>query len=210
MTRVVRHLSPFQENWANRAIRSKAHSIEMLMRLIKLFMIVEPDCVADGGGVVHLELGGMRRIFVETKRKAYSMHCPFRAISGEAGEVDFVTFDGVPLDSKLTSEIISLLSSGLMERRQSVAEFADPVLDVESFVPGAWMVLLDLLLWEDGYLRADHDPKNSNGHVHPLNHCDVFYTQGGSFKVGIREEPSLKFLAGLLDRDLPCLYFNPA
>jgi len=72
-----------------------------------------------------------------------------------------------------------------------------------------WGLLIELLNSEDGYLRFDHDAERENGHLHPLNHADLFYTNGATFKLGFHEKIKLDHAVDVLNLDTDCYYLSP-
>ena len=47
------------------------------------------------------------------------------------------------------------------------------------------LVIRELAIFEDGYIRFDDDPERENGRIHPRFHYDIFYTNLAAIKIGI-------------------------
>ena len=92
--------------------------------------------------------------------------------------MNFSTNSIQSVDSKITSDVISVLSASEKFDSSNGLEFIEPVVDIEDSEPAFWPFLLGLLMYEDGYIRYDHDPKHENDDLHPLNHYDFFVVFG--------------------------------
>ncbi len=61
---------------------------------------------------------------------------------------------------------------------------------------------------EDGYVRFDRDEDRVNGHYHPLDHLDVFYSNKATFKLGLRAHLDESQFLDILDIGTECHYLN--
>ena len=71
-------------------------------------------------------------------------------------------------------------------------------------------IIEELILVEPSYVRFDIDPENQKGHLHPLNHLDVNYSQAGTYKIGLRTAITLDEFEDILNVDTNCYYIEPA
>ena len=64
---------------------------------------------------------------------------------------------------------------------------------------------------EDGYFRYDyddHEERLKQGHVHPLNHIDVFYTRGNQIKIGLTKTVTYSDVISIIDQQSDCYYIK--
>ncbi|WP_284115352.1 hypothetical protein [Acinetobacter pittii] len=69
-------------------------------------------------------------------------------------------------------------------------------------------LLNHMFFQEDGYLRFDYDEKNSNGHLHPLNHLDINYSNSSTFKLGLKARVDFHTFWDILRSDTNCFYLE--
>jgi len=184
------------------AIREKRDVILLLMQTLKLInspLPVEPKLKPEK---IILLVSKMSRLFFVSDVKIFSIRFPFfvREIDSQFSIGSVYVED---IDSKLTSDIIEFFLPPRAFEFLDIIEFAKKKEDHRISI-----LVRELLLFEDGYIRFDHDPKNINGRIHPLNHFDVFYTDQGSFKVGTNQKLSVSDMIDLLDRETPCRYLE--
>ena len=65
-------------------------------------------------------------------------------------------------------------------------EFIDPIIEISDQEQCFWPFLLNLFMYEDGYMRYDYDKRHHNENRHPLNHFDFFYSSISTCKVGLK------------------------
>jgi hypothetical protein len=187
------------------AIREKRDVILLLMKTVKLINSplspIEPNRKA---GEIILLISKMSRLFFVSDVKIFSIRFPF--FVGESEEQFTISSVYVEnIDSKLTSHIISFFSFSEAFEFPDFLDFAEYLPDEDERI---WNLVRELLLFEDGYIRFDHDPRNANDKIHPLNHFDVFYTDQCSFKIGIHQKISVSEIIDFLDRGTECSYLE--
>jgi len=69
-------------------------------------------------------------------------------------------------------------------------------------------LLNHMFFQEDGYLRFDYDEENSDGHIHPLNHLDINFSNNSTFKLGLRERIDFHTFWDILRSDSNCFYLH--
>ena len=89
-----------------------------------------------------------------------------------------------------------------------IFSFVDAIEEVESHIPFFWPFFRELMMFEEGYVRYDHDARNKNGLLHPLNHCDVFYSSNATFKIGLEKRISLEVFMDLLNLETNCQFLS--
>lgn len=69
-------------------------------------------------------------------------------------------------------------------------------------------LLNHMFFQEDGYLRFDYDQENCNGHIHPLNHIDINYSNSSTFKLGLKAKVDFHAFWDILRSDTNCFYLE--
>ena len=69
-------------------------------------------------------------------------------------------------------------------------------------------IIIELLSFNEGYIRYDNDPENEKGSIHPTYHLDIFFSNESAFKVGLSKKHSAGDLFDLLDRNKPCKFLK--
>ena len=190
-------------------LRTKAQALVVLMKCIKLMLagnIISDD---KKSGELLLNVSKRSRLFLFSENKYFSIGFPF-FVEEIDGMLHFSTKNIKSVDSKVTSDVISIISGTDKLECCSGLEFIEPVVDIEESEPNFWPFLLSLLMYEDGYVRYDHDPKHENGDLHPLNHYDFFYSSFTSCKVGLRNKLNDSEMLDLLSPDTACHYIEDA
>jgi hypothetical protein len=161
-----------------------------------------------------LGIGKFQRIFLISEAKIFSLHFPFVIQQNSNRSMpNIFTVAGITIDSYILSRIVSIVSENFLEIERNIYEFADSVTANISASPNegsvgfsddVWIVLKRLLMIEDGYFRYDNDPKNFDEVLHPLDHLDIFYTPGCTFKVGLDKRLNHELLVDILDPKTRC------
>lgn len=196
----------FQAGWIFAPIRERGDIIGLLMKIIKIILINSPPPENMIAGSIVLRIEKMSRLFFISEEKIFSVNMPF-LVEQKDGALRFYTNEGYDIDNKLTSEVLELLSSSMMNC-SSILEFADPICEIEGRSPEIWKLFRNLMIWEDGYLRYDLDEKRANGHIHPINHLDIFYSSGATFKIGLAGGINHETLEDILNAETECHYLN--
>lgn len=191
-------IDEFQIKWIFHPVRNRVDIIKLLMKSIKVMLVNTPPAPEKVCGKIVLKVSKMSRIIFEGPNKIFSIYFPF-SVKEEAEGLLFYSKEYSSIDSKATSEILEIIDSPNLFSCTDIFEFAEPIHDVSIYNMHIWSLMRELILMEDGYLRFDHDPLNVNGHIHPLNHLDIFYTNGTTFKLGTKENPKLAHLIDILD-----------
>ncbi len=185
-------------------IRSKRDVITLLMKTIKVLMLPSfpPKKIA---GEIILQVAKMNRLFFVRSDKMFSINFPFVAVE-EEDCLRFRSIHHAGINSMIASQILAILESSESMDSREVLQFAEPILDLCEADGDFWCLFRELLMQEDGYIRYDHDPNRSNGHLHPLHHLDIFYTTASTFKLGLNSTISSGHFADLLDVNTNCHY----
>lgn len=192
------------------AVRAKHDVIVLWMTAIKAFLV--NYSVEEGQAAARLSIiiKSMSRLFCELdgKGKIFSIAFPF-TVRYEEGEYIFLSREGVLIDNRVSSQIISLVESGVLHAAD-FSHFIDPIIEAVDVDPSLWSLFRELMLAEDGYIRYDWDTERVNGHVHPEHHLDLCYSQGSSFKIGLRGELNHATMVSILNIETDCHYLHSA
>lgn len=206
MEKIILAVDKYQSRELAAPIRSRFDALSTWMHAIKIIINYYPPGDINTAGHLGILKAKMSRIFFSNDNKTFSMAFPFNVESKDGGHL-VKTLSGIEIDSRLSSEIL-LTAEKLKERRFSSERDLVAHFDGEPAGRDFWPAFSEVLDAEDGYLRFDHDPDQEKGHKHPLNHADLFYTNGASFKLGLHHKVTLNEIIDILDRDTDCHYLS--
>ncbi len=195
-------------------VKDKLHVTRILLEAIR-FMLVWPN-VPKGNivGRLILYIDKMSRLFFISENRYYSIVFPF--LVKKVGEKFFFSLrNDVEIDSELISKTMSILNSEHFEKISSI-DFIEPIFEYEENINKKfWLFFKELLIFEDGYIRYDHDEENysrakeeGKEDTHPLNHFDLFYSSNATFKIGINNKIHHEDFISLLDIKKKCEYLT--
>lgn len=200
---------------AKRPIRKKQDLILLLLETIKVFLV--GDIIGEDTcyGRLILKIDKMSRIFFCLGDKIFTFSFPFFAEYIENTDKSlriYVPNSSIELDHRIIAILIGFFTKADMN-----PDSLDQLLLDYSEMHGLYepqdmdlvmMMLQKLILFESGYLRYDHDPENENDMFHPLNHIDIFFSTGNTFKLGLTNRVDHKELINILDITCNCLYLK--
>lgn len=190
-------------------IRSKKDVVFLLMKSIKIMLINDDAGIERNKGTLTLVVSKMSRLFYFSDNKFFSIAFPFLVFERD-GELEFSSKTVKLIDSKVTSDVISVIARDGFQDLECALEFVDPIMEIADFEPFFWPFILNLFMYEDGYIRYDYDEKYENGDHHPLNHYDIFYSSLSTFKVGLRSRLQADSMLDFLDSNSICHYLECA
>jgi hypothetical protein len=200
-------IDQFQVKKLFQPIRKKSDVIELWMNTIKLFLVYTPTSVSQKKGTVKLVVSKMNRIFYETDKKIFSLNFPF-SVSETNGKFLFRNHHCSDIDSAITSEVLSLINTHGIFSANGILDFFEPLFESCAIDPEIWEFMKELLLSEEGYVRYDHDLEQQNGHLHPINHLDIFYSSSSTFKIGLRNTVTIDELTDIFNSLTECQYLS--
>ena len=192
-----------------RAVRGKGDVLRILMNAIK-HMSLNYECLSmqkTKGLKLHLVISKMNRLFFESSEKYYSISFPFSTKISE-GAFYFANKHIDIVDSKLTSDIITLLNDDAFVNGNSMYDYIDGLNKEDVPNSSFWDFVLQMFLSECGYVRYDYDELRQDPKMHPLNHLDIFYSQSAAWKVGLKEKISLSDFVGSINSNTECQYIE--
>lgn len=209
MKRYSIDIDKFQAEWIFSPIRTRQEALIVLMKSIKVFLLNNPPSQQQVAGKIELAVSKMSRIFYVSEKKVYSLAFPF-FVSEKDGRLTFKAQSHSEINHKVSSDILELLSAPNIFQSGEVLAFAESVDDIAQFDPQIWSLFRHLLLSEEGYVRYDYDEEHEDGHFHPLNHFDIFFSPASTFKLGLHNPTNIDKFVDLLDRNTECHYVTLA
>lgn len=190
-------------------VRSKRDVILLLMKSIKIMLISSHVDENRVKGKLDLVVSRMSRLFYFSENKFFSISFPFSVFEINGG-LEFSSRTVEVVDSKVTSDVIGIVSKNGFQDVECALEFVDPIVEVADFEKYFWPFLLNLFMYEDGYIRYDYDETHVKGDYHPLNHYDIFYSSLSTFKIGLRNRLEADSMLDFLDTSSICHFLELA
>lgn len=201
-------LDSWQVPFFFKPLRKKEDVLIVLLEAVKTMLIYEAPSDKDKcEGKFYLKISKMSRLIFEGETKIFSINFPFKVLEDQDG-LRFVTQNNVEIDNFLTSEVLAFVSQDSLMDSEDFLDFASPIIDGATDEKEFWNLIKDLFFYEDGYLRFDHDEEHIDGHHHPLDHFDFFYSNGATLKIGVERRYSVDKVIDVLDVTTPCHYLR--
>lgn len=188
-------------------IREKVDVIRLVMNIVKIMLVNDDLPAGRRQGELVLHVSSMSRVLLFTDKKFFSLNFPFRVyVDQEILKFSSIYCDDV--DNKVTSDVLSIFSGQDRGRGEDMYAFADAVLEIEGHNGDFWGLVREMMLFEDGYLRYDHDPARANGKHHPLHHLDICYSSATTYKVGLKAALEEAAFEDLLNLETECRFLD--
>lgn len=203
---------PIQETFFKKVvkpIRRKEDIIILLLETIKIFLMKDSIEITEEKGKVILKIDKMSRLIFQIENKYFSFNFPFNI---EKDKTSFRVYDsllGIDIDDKFISILISIFNQRVMTNSCLDDIYYELAYEDNSINIDYIRILVERLsMFESGYLRYDYDTKYQNGHIHPINHLDVNYSAGSTFKLGFKDSITIDDFIDILDLKTNCHYLN--
>lgn len=196
-------------------IKNKIQIINILLEASRYILsnpIVKPQ---DSKGEILLVIDKMSRLFFISDKKKYSIIFPFKIL--EDNNQFFMSFQSnIIVDPYLVAQTKAAINCNSFED-DCILGFADSIYEIvnDENNKDLWLFIKQLMLLEDGYVRYDNDPvgfatANDKGtpHKHPIDHYDLFYSNGATFKIGLEKNISTDEFIDLLNRQTDCHFIK--
>lgn len=196
-------------------IKTKIQIINILLEASRYILSNPVVKNEDSKGEIKLVINKMSRLFFVSDKKSYSIVFPFK-IYEENKEFILSFHNNLDIDSQLIAQTKSIINCNGFDDN-CVLGFADNIYEIvnDETNQDLWFFVRELMLLEDGYIRYDNDPegyaeavKKGEPHKHPLDHYDLFYSNGATFKIGLEQDISAKQFIDLLNRQTDCKYLK--
>lgn len=204
-------LDKYQARLFSSPIRGKSDVIILWMNAVKAFLVQQPPIDSNVAASLSICVSAMSRLLcaMGDGQKIFSISFPF-TVRTDGSELCFFSRAGIAIDSQMSSLILTLVNTdGVLQAIDPYA-FMDPVLTATDINNGAWSLLRELMLAEDGYVRYDWDTVRENGHLHPEHHLDFCYSNASTFKVGLPGQLTRDDFLAILDVNIDCHYLHPS
>ncbi len=196
-------------------IRRKDDLLRLLAHTIK-FLILQPatdTTVIAADRKLILYIDKMSRLFFCVKDKMFSFRFPFYVgINPEDNSLSISFKDYFEFDSITSSLLLAILEqedifNGTLENvnekmLQEIIENEWENIDLD----GVCELVKQLMLFEPGYLRYDHDEEHANGTMHPEHHLDIFFSSNGTMKLGLKNSVESEWFVDLVNILTECKY----
>lgn len=184
-------------------IRSKLDLIKVLLEAMRF--ISAGIQFSENEDKLFISVSRHSRIFFYFSEKKFSIALPFSIKKDEQDNFTFSSNLYGLIDAKSISDLIKIFNSSVIENPLDLAG------EIEICQPsrtGFWHLVRDLMLFDCGYIRYDHDSERENGNIHPLYHLDVFHSNHSSFKLGLNNSLNIVDFIDILDVSSNCHYLN--
>lgn len=184
-------IPPYKINIFSKPIRNKNDCVSILLETVENFIYHNEAIKEIQNNTMLLENG---RLFVFLENKYFSIKFPFKIKIEE--KIKFY-INNIELNSKILSAIRCAflnISNSIRDILYQIEKEYEQINkdEIEE-------IIIAMLLLDDEYLRYDHDAKNENGKLHPLDHLDIFYTNN-SVKLGLRGRLSQKNFVKIISK----------
>lgn len=181
----------YKINIFSKPIRNKNDCVSILLETVENFIYHNEAIKEIQNNTMLLENG---RLFVFLENKYFSIKFPFKIKIEE--KIKFY-INNIELNSKILSAIryaFLNISNSIRDILYQIEKEYEQINkdEIEE-------IIIAMLLLDDEYLRYDHDAKNENEKLHPLDHLDIFYTNN-SVKLGLRGRLSQKNFVKIISK----------
>ncbi|MDD6162115.1 MAG: hypothetical protein PUB35_04900 [Campylobacteraceae bacterium] len=194
-------IPPYKINIFSKPIRNKNDCVSILLETVENFIYHNEAIKQIQNNTMLLQNG---RLFVFLENKYFSIKFPFQ-IKIEEKEIKFYINN-----IELNSIILSAIRYAFLNISNSIRDILSQIKEEyeQINIDEIEEIIIAMLLLDDGYLRYDHDAKNENGKLHPLDHLDIFYTNN-SVKLGLRDRLSQKNFVKIISKKYDeCCYLE--
>lgn len=196
-------------------IRTKGDLLRLLAHTIKFLIlhpVADPTKIAEDKKLV-LYIDKMSRLFFCIKDKIFSFRFPFYVgVNPEDNSISISFKDYFEFDSITSSLLLVILEQedlfiGTLENvnEKMIQEIIENEWENIN-LDGVCELVKHLMLFEPGYLRYDHDVEHKNGAMHPEHHLDIFFSSGGTMKLGLKNSVESEWFIDLVNILTECKY----
>jgi hypothetical protein len=187
-------------------IRNKNDIIRLLMNTLK-YVSSHVEIHGEIDSHLIIKVDDMNRFIYVSPDKIFSIRSPFNVREID-GELFFYTASTPEINSAMTSCVLAFIEEN-NNSSDCIYKFIDLYEEsFEGYEEQAWSLIYQLMIFEDGYLRYDHDPKRADARIHPINHLDVYYTNACTFKIGTYHKPDKDYFMQLLNNKIESKYLE--
>lgn len=201
----------------NYIFRNKFEIIYLIMKTIS-FIKNNNQITKISDNSILLKIDKCSRLFYFINKKFYSINFPFKVDIQDEFSIYYESFK---IESNIISSIISIFTD--LKKEKEIQENKETLFHVCELIENAFNefnlknyfrfeeyenIILKLIIFEDGYIRYDHDYVREKGDTHPLNHLDVFYSTENTFKMGLNKTINQDEFIDILDIKTNCYFLS--
>jgi len=183
-------------------IKRKTDVIKIWLDLIRIIITVPYSSDRRNKEIIIFKNENFKRVFFLRDNQIVSLNFPFRLI-----HLDNNLLRVYLKDQNITSIELSKLQEILNGEEFFSSCFysdIDRIFNTQE-EDRIWLLLKEILLAEDGYIRYDYDMEH---HPDVPHHFDIFFTNNSTFKLGLRSEINLDAMIDILDRNTNIYFVN--
>ena len=185
---------------AERPIRTKKDIVllltETMEQILTRKIIIQKD---SGLEKIIIYVGKMSRIIFSIEKKIFSFAFPFEIYQDEEKNIIFQKNE-INMDYIILSKIKSVF--------YALDDFENLFDIISNFDCDYYKMIIDLITFEDGYVRYDYDEEHANGKLHPLNHLDINYNGKNQYKIGLNKEIDYEKFIDIINLETNCYFIE--
>lgn len=136
----------------------------------------------------------------------YNLHVNNKDYNDRSNNIIEYYYKGFRIGTKAISEARALMNSYNIAENNT---YCYTILDVdESTSEEAFVLFESLYMIEPAYIRYDHDPNHADPIAHPLDHLDINFSKGVSYKTGLLNRIGINEIEQILSAIPKCPYLN--
>lgn len=204
MKQIELPIAEFDEDYLFEPLRDPIDYARVILHSTRILLMNLHD-VGESHHRLKLVIDKMSRLFFYKEEKYFSVSMPFTFDFVENEIVQIYTKTGLEVDSRVISDAISVIENKQFQLYPICSHF---LFEGEYNSEDGVKVLEEILAFEPGYLRYDHDPNHVNGNFHPLHHLDFNFSSPGTYKVGLDSNISNSDFESLVNIKTECSFLK--
>ncbi|AAN53858.1 hypothetical protein HRJ35_06280 [Shewanella oneidensis MR-1] len=171
-----------------------------------------PDCLIksyEHGFDIALFSTNFKRFLIKKIDGYFSMSNPFQVIVGDEN----ISFTCDIIKESVSGIFISIMKNAITTYKENNYSHEESILSMSynfnleiAECIKYYDAFVYLISGEHGYFRFDDDPVNSNNHIHPRYHLDIFCTNSSTLKIGTQKIADLSTFMALADKTIDKKY----
>ncbi len=187
---------------SNFFIKRKTDVIKVWLDLVRILITVPYSYNRQDKEIIIFKNENFKRVFFLRDNQIVSLNFPFKLVPTDNNLLEIYI-----RDQKMTGVELSKLQEILNSEEFFSSCFysdIDRIFNTEE-EDKIWLLLKEVLLAEDGYIRYDYDIEH---HPDVPNHFDIFFTNNSTFKLGLRSAINLDLMIDILDKNTNIYFVN--
>jgi hypothetical protein len=205
LKKIEKNIPSFYEDFFFRPLRAKIDFARVILHTSRLLLLDHDFESDDCNSTLTLSIDKMNRLFFYKEDKFFSISYPFNITFLEGKIHGIKTYTGDVINNRNISGAISIIDNDQFKLSPFPTDF---LLGSDSEKLMGLDILEKIFSFEPAYVRFDHDPKQANKSLHPLNHLDINYSTYGSFKVGTNTKISKGDFEDIFQQSTDCHFID--